>query len=864
MAEGIKTPIEPGMVARAAAGIRSVAQRLGWFTPVPPMQPVAPEETKGRQYDYGMGVNMVANPRREEPGNVSFQQLRMFADSYDLLRLVIETRKDQLIGLQWNIVGRETDDKIKNDDPRVLKLEKFFRRPDGQNSWQDWLRMLVEDLLVIDAPTVYVRKTKGGELFGLEVIDGATIKLLVDDGGRTPADGPAYQQVLKGMAAVDYTREELIYKPRNRRSWKLYGMSPVEQIIMTVNIALRRQLTQLAYYTEGNIPEAFATCPPEWTAKDVAEMQETWDNLMAGQVEAKRHLKFIPGGTDIKFNREPSLKDTFDEWLARIVCYAFSVSPQALVQMMNRATAETAAETAQLEGLAPLQMWVKGVMDDIIENVFGFDDLVFEWDSGEELDPKTQAEIHKIYVDATVLDIDEVRKDIGRDPRGTTQRALPAPGEPATGAPSASPNATPSAEGDQLPGDGGAPGAVAAAEGAPTLGPDGLPVETPPAPILGGDGTPLPTTATGDADIQGTAMNGTQVSSLLEIVTQVAGKDLPKETARALIIAAYPAVKPEVIDAMLNPLDNFEPPAPEPLLGPDGQPIAPGADASQLKPSDDGDGDMGNPSNAAPPPSDSKKAEKLHKAHSHAKAKLVSTQRKQLARALASVLSGIGDSIAKQVTEDRKETVQKQFGKSKNDTMFNVKRLLAKLDMTFEDIEEQLLDSLKLVSKSAASEAAKSVKAKDVDVLDLANSKAEKWAEGHAAELVKDLPDATREFLRSTIVEAEQEGWSNETLAKELRDNYAFSKQRADTIARTELKAADSEGAIAGWRATGLKMKKEWIRSVNDTDCEICEANEQQGPIDLDEEFDSGDDTSPAHPNCECVVSPVLDEEQEL
>ena len=868
MAEGTKTTIDSGIVARAAAGVKSFAQRLGFFAPTAPMPPVAQEAARGRQYDYGMGVNLVTTPRREEPGNISFQQLRALADSYDLLRLVIETRKDQLASLSWNIVGRETDDKIKNDDPRVMEIEKFLRRPDGINNWHDWLRILVEDMLVVDAACIYPRKKVGGGMYALEVMDGATIKLLVDNGGRSPAPpDPAYAQILKGMPAVHYTRDELIYKPRNKRSWKLYGYSPVEQIIMTVNIALRRQVTQLSYYTEGNIPEAFATTPTEWTPQQVAEMQEIWDSLLAGQPEKRRHLKFIPGGTDIKFNRDPTLKDMFDEWLARIVCYAFSVSPQALVQLMNRATAETAAETAQLEGLAPLQVWVKGVVDDILEFQLGYDDLVFEWDSGEELDPKTQAEIHKTYIECGVLDVDEVRQDIGRDPRTGAQ-----PGQPA-GAPPVSPDATSSASGDLPPVAVGGAGAVAAADGAPapTLGPDGLPVETP-EPVLGGDGvTPLPTTAGGDADVQGTAMNGTQISSLLDIITQCASKDLPEETVRAIIVAAYPAVKSETIDAMLTPLRTFEPPKAEPLLGPDGLPIAPGvapADSPDTTTTSADADEQATPGATSKTKEKEDTAQKLHKAHAHehynAKGKLIKEQRKLMSAVLSAQLEMLGDAVAQQIMDTRKETVQKQFAKSKNDTMFNVKRLLAKLDISFDAIEKSLWEGVFEVAKGAAGEALKKLRKNDADILDLANTRAEKWADGHAAELVKDLENTTRDMLRSTIVEAESEGWSNETLAGELRDNYAFSKKRADTVARTELKGADSEGAIAGWRATGLKMKKEWVRSADDYECVICEGNEQQGPIDLDEDFDSGDDTAPAHPNCECAVLPVLDEEQEL
>ncbi len=74
---------------------------------------------------------------------------------------------------------------------------------------------------------------------------------MIDDWGRTPLpfaadDGttifpPAYQQVLKGLPAVNYSARDIIYRPRNVRARKVYGYSPVQQVLMTVNIGLRRE-----------------------------------------------------------------------------------------------------------------------------------------------------------------------------------------------------------------------------------------------------------------------------------------------------------------------------------------------------------------------------------------------------------------------------------------------------------------------------------------------------------------------------------------------------------------------------------------------------------------------------------------------
>ena len=290
--------MQEGFIARLARGLGyavSGGEAASWFGPQAPLPPAAPPEVAGRQFDYPFGFNLAVTPRNHEP--TGFAELRGLADSYDLLRCVIETRKDQVERLTWHIRKRPGFRVQASDAARIAALAGFFARPDKLHAWPTWLRMLLEDLLVIDAPTLYLRRARGGALWALEVLDGATIKRLIDPWGRTPAPpDPAYQQILKGVPAVDYTAEELIYAPRNCRAHKAYGFSPVEQVQMSVNIALRRQIYQLQYYTEGNIPEALIGVPDSWNPDQIRQFQSYWDALNAGDTAERRHAKFVPGG----------------------------------------------------------------------------------------------------------------------------------------------------------------------------------------------------------------------------------------------------------------------------------------------------------------------------------------------------------------------------------------------------------------------------------------------------------------------------------------------------------------------------------------------------------------------------------------
>jgi hypothetical protein len=416
--------LEPGMVARIAAGLRYAWSGQGpdWFGPERPQQAQAPDSVAGRQFDFPVGFNLRSRPRQDE--GITFGQLRSLADNYDLLRLVIETRKDQLAKMRWTIKPRNAQ---LPQDARCKRAQDFFAYPDREHGWDEWLRMLLEDLLVIDAPTLYPRMTQGGALYALEPMDGAMIKRLLDSSGRTPLPPEAaYQQVLKGLPAVNYTRQELIYRPRNPRTHKVYGLSPVEQVVMTVNIALRRQLHQLEYYRSGSVPDALAGVPADWQPDQIKQFQDYWDLLMEGDSAAKRRLKFVPGDLAKNFRetKQPPLKDLYDEWLARVICFAFSVEPTPFVAQVNRATAETAREQSLAEGLAPLQNWIKGLVDYVLGAYMAMPDLEFTWAQDEALDPLVQAQINVMYVNAGVLSVNEVRSGLGLD---VSTPAPPAP-----------------------------------------------------------------------------------------------------------------------------------------------------------------------------------------------------------------------------------------------------------------------------------------------------------------------------------------------------------------------------------------------------------------------------------------------------
>jgi len=414
-----QTPLLPSLITRVSQAARYAISGVapdGWFGPQQPLQPIAPADVVGRRFDYPSGYNLSYTPRSYE--TLTFDDLRVLADNCDILRSVIETRKDQMEVLTWAVRVAGSHKNVSDDQKRRIDaITQFLHCPDKEHSFAQWLRQLLEDMFVIDAVCLHKRRTRGGQLYALEIIDGATIKILLDDSGRAPMPpDPAYQQVLKGVPAADYTREELLYVQHNPRSHKVYGYSHVEQVMVTVNILIRRAMHQLEYYKDGSQPDAFVSLPKEWNQEQIATFQKHFDTMMAGNLALRRRVRFMPGDFRYQETKQPPLKDAYDDFLARIICFVFSISPEPFVSHVNRATAESSHARAIDEGLAPLMRFVCGLMNRIIKTEFASPDLEFVWQDVREQDPKQAAEIDVAYVGAGIMTVNEVRAGMGVSP----------------------------------------------------------------------------------------------------------------------------------------------------------------------------------------------------------------------------------------------------------------------------------------------------------------------------------------------------------------------------------------------------------------------------------------------------------------
>lgn len=400
-----------------------------WYSPMEPVWPFGPPYyNMPREWNFPVGYNINYVPQRLE----LMGMLRGMRSSWGVLATIIETRKDQLLRLPWTVQVRG---KPRASSKGVAEVRKFLKRPDGILSYSQWSRKYLDDLFVLDAPTIYLDRNPKGVIQHAEILDGATIFPLIDDAGRRPqsiADvtpngivyekrQPAFQQIIYGLPMINLSEDELIYgMMRPRSELPVFGYSQVEQILTEATEAIRKTFYQLEFWRAGSMPELIVTAPEQWTPRQIATFQAHFDALLSGQLTLKSKVRFVPGGMkpfDVKNASGESLWSQRDELLVRLACYAFSVSPTPFVKQTNRATASQAQESAQEEGLYPLMSyWKDDVMDTIIQEKLGFEDIEFTYLPRSEPDQNKQATIHQVQVGEGLRSRNDVRAELGLEP----------------------------------------------------------------------------------------------------------------------------------------------------------------------------------------------------------------------------------------------------------------------------------------------------------------------------------------------------------------------------------------------------------------------------------------------------------------
>ena len=158
--------------------------------------------------------------------------------------------------------------------------------------------------------------------------------------------------------------------------------------------------------------------PADWTPTQISGFADWWEAKLSGDTAQRQRGMFVPHGANPVNLKEQALKDDYDEWLARVVMYCFSLPPTPYVRNHSKANDEIQQQTAEDEGLIPTLNWWADFWNVIIHRYLGEEEIDFGYRSRRELDAQIKAQSDDLGIRNGSKSIDEVRLSNGEEAVG--------------------------------------------------------------------------------------------------------------------------------------------------------------------------------------------------------------------------------------------------------------------------------------------------------------------------------------------------------------------------------------------------------------------------------------------------------------
>jgi len=422
-----------------------------------PGQPATPFPLGGdpRQFQYRVGWNYPSPPDTDR--GVDGELLRVLADSFDLLRLCIEIRKNDMCHLDWDVIPTEKNRSkreqwLKDNAGELEQIKQFFEWPEayvtqdaaghwvrrGKVRFDVWLGALLEDFFVGDWLTIWPRQLHNGATVALDRVDGMNIKPLLDLDGRTPEPPmPAYQHYLYGVPRASFTLDELLYRPRTVRNHTPFGFSHVEQMLVLVNLALRFQMWETQAYTESALPLGLLEFPENFSPDQIEAVVETLNQAISGLAGERQKFHGVPSGTKWNAIKPFEWDQSFAQYLVEYTAAMFRLNAMKLGFMPGRGSggqglggkgfSEQQSENDENKSTIPDARWIEGLMNEVIQRYFNRTDVEFVFTELQSDDEQSSIDADKEAIFAGLKSWDQALEERGEEPVGISEPFLMAP-----------------------------------------------------------------------------------------------------------------------------------------------------------------------------------------------------------------------------------------------------------------------------------------------------------------------------------------------------------------------------------------------------------------------------------------------------
>jgi hypothetical protein len=386
------------------------------FSPGTPIdtQPGANPSGLPRLFQYPLAVNTTYPDRTLGNQDIpAFQQLRNLAMLCDGIALCEKVWLDLIPKLTIKIQLRpeleEQGANLKDYQKEVTAYSKFFEKPDGINDFHSWLRIAIIEQTQIDALYIYKQRDRAGRLLKLPIVQGDTLKPLLDDWGSIVA----YQQFPWGIPGEIYSSKDMIYFRESPQANTPYGRSRVERVMIRVNQALRKAKKDLSYFTEGNQPFAIMEVPEasNWTPDQIDAFEQMWNALTAGSSQQQVRMRFTQPGMKYTPLEQYQLQCEFDKFLLNYFAadYGLGMNDLSFTETIHKSADEGQQNMLFRRTLFPLTVMYSMICTNVIRDEFHDDRFVFGFGGYEESeDIQALSVAYGAFIDRAVISPSDV------------------------------------------------------------------------------------------------------------------------------------------------------------------------------------------------------------------------------------------------------------------------------------------------------------------------------------------------------------------------------------------------------------------------------------------------------------------------
>ncbi len=414
--------------------------------------------------------------------SLTYDMLRRIAGQLTIVSAIVNTRSAQVAAfsqpyrwtksLGFNIRHKDPDhpttpaemDFIKELEQFIMNCGRSEKNPYSRvqrDDFENFLRKIVRDSLVLDACTAEIVPDQMGIPYEFYAVDAATVRIASDNryassspnasfhdrNGFVP-DMPTrflglyegrrygeenggkpirYVQVLNGQIENVYSDDELMFGVRNPRSdiyTQGYGFGELESAITIITSFLNAELYNSKFFTSGSSPKGILNMKGDnFTPDSLEGFKRQWHSMAAGVENAWRTPILQSEGIEwIDLHRSNSEME-FGKWmeyLLRVICGVYLIDPSEInfdlhsgssnATPMFESSQEWKIKASRDRGLKPLLRFLaKMINTSIIDKIDDHFTLEFVG-----LDELSENEKHEMLVEqiSSYMTLNEARRTL--------------------------------------------------------------------------------------------------------------------------------------------------------------------------------------------------------------------------------------------------------------------------------------------------------------------------------------------------------------------------------------------------------------------------------------------------------------------